>query len=204
MRQAISSKKLPTEKVVMLGAASTGKTSIVNRYISNQFSDSNESTIGAAFASKIIKNGDREINLEIWDTGGSEKYRSLAPMYYRDTNSAIIVFDLTSKPTLRAAQDWLNELHEKGPPFVHIALAGNKADLISQKEIQDDTIQEFLDFNQISIYKETSAQNGSNIQELFTELIETSPHLKPSNKSQTIVDNTPLEGDSSNKKDSCC
>lgn len=165
MRQA--NRKIRTEKIVMLGAASTGKTSIVNRFAHDRFSQTSESTIGAAFVSKILKTGDREVKLEIWDTGGSEKYRSLAPMYYRDTHAAIIVFDLTSSTTLDDAKIWLDELRERGPPRVVVACAANKADLEGQRQIDAEKVREFAEKNEIQFVEETSALSGQNVDVLF-------------------------------------
>ena len=168
-----------TEKFVLLGAASTGKTSIVNIFAHDRFSPNSESTIGAAFVTKNMIIGDTEVKLEIWDTGGSEKYRSLAPMYYRDTRAAIIVFDLTSEQTLEDAQQWYNELKECGPETVVIGVAANKCDLDDQRAVTQQRCEEFCATNNIKIMKETSALDGTNVTELFTDitrlLIESAP-----------------------------
>jgi Ras-related protein Rab-5C len=161
-----------TKKFVMLGAASTGKTSIVNRFAHNRAASHTESTIGAAFVSKVLKIGDSEVKLEIWDTGGSEKYRAIAPMYYRDCHAAIIVFDVTMASSLDDAQVWLEELREKGPAAAVVALAANKADLIGSRVIDQEKINEFLAVNDLYLFKETSALTGDNITELFGEVTE--------------------------------
>ena len=168
MRQA--NRKIRTEKIVMLGAASTGKTSIVNRFAHDRFSQTSESTIGAAFVSKIIKIGDRDVKLEIWDTGGSERYRSLAPMYYRDTHAAIIVFDLTSQTTLDDAKIWLDELRERGPPRAVVACAANKVDLAGQRQIDAEKVKEFAEKNDVQFVQETSALTGQNVNDLFNQV----------------------------------
>ena len=185
MRSA-ANRKIRTEKIVMLGAASSGKTSIVNRFAHDRFSPNSESTIGAAFVSKVLRLQDREVKLEIWDTGGSEKYRSLAPMYYRDTQAAIIVFDITAQPSLEDAEIWLNELRERGPPRVVIACAANKCDLESQREVGEQKVKEFAANNGITFIRNTSALTGQNINELFTEV---ATHLL------TVIDPDSWEGD---------
>lgn len=168
MRQA-ATRKTKTIKIVMLGAASTGKTALVTRFAHNRFS-STESTIGVAFVSKNIKIDNKDVKLEIWDTGGTEKYKSLAPMYYRDTNAAIIVFDLTASQTLQDAQSWLNELKENGPPNALIAVAANKSDLTAQRQILQDEINDFSEHNKFEFIKETSALQGTNVNELFEDV----------------------------------
>lgn len=170
----------------MLGAASSGKTSIVNRFAHDKFAPNSESTIGAAFVSKVLRLQDREIKLEIWDTGGSEKYRSLAPMYYRDTQAAIIVFDITAQPSLEDAEIWLNELKERGPPRVVIACAANKCDLEAQREVGEEKVKEFAAKNGITFIRNTSALTGQNINELFTEV---ATHIL------TVIDPDSWEGD---------
>ena len=82
-------------KFVLVGDSAVGKSSIANRYISNDFYEFQEPTIGAAFMSKKLNIDDKEIKLEIWDTAGQERYRSLAPMYYRNASVAIVVYDIT-------------------------------------------------------------------------------------------------------------
>jgi len=156
-------------KIVLLGAPSCGKTSLVNRFAHDRFSANSESTIGAIFLSKIINiDGQKPIKIEIWDTGGSEKYRSLAAMYYRDAHAALLVCDLTSSQSLNDAAVWLGELKEKGPESVVIALAANKSDLVEARVLKELQIFEFAGSNNISLFKETSALSGNNVQELFT------------------------------------
>jgi Ras-related protein Rab-5C len=161
-----------TKKIVLLGAASTGKTSIVNRFAHNRAASQTESTIGAAFLSKVVRVHDQDVKLEIWDTGGSEKYRAIAPMYYRDCNGAVIVFDVTMESSLSDAKVWLEELQEKGPPSAVVACAANKIDLEVDRAIDDDKINKFLLDHSIGLGKKTSAVTGQNINELFAELAE--------------------------------
>ena len=79
-------------KLVLLGESAVGKSSIVGRYIHNAFEDSHETTIGAAFFTKILEFDDYIIKFEIWDTAGQERYSSLANMYYRGSQAAIVVY----------------------------------------------------------------------------------------------------------------
>lgn len=158
-----------TEKIVFLGAQSTGKTAIVTRLQNNTFNANSNSTIGAAFNSKMIMVDNNQIKLDIWDTAGSEKYKSLTPMYYRDARAAIIVIDVTRPETLDAASEWLNELREHGKGDCIIVLAANKIDLESQRKISSEQVNEFAFTNQMQVTKETSALSGAGINELLTE-----------------------------------
>ena len=84
-------------KLVLLGDTRVGKSSIVLRFIKGEFDDYKAPTIGATFLTKTVKTDDVTVKFEIWDTAGQEKYRSMAPLYYRGTSAALVVFDITSK-----------------------------------------------------------------------------------------------------------
>lgn len=95
-----------TYKVVLLGDPSVGKTSILERYTKNTFRKEMEATIGAHFVSKTIDlpGTGTEIKIKVWDTAGQEKYRSITPIYFRDADAAICVYDITSRTTLENSE----------------------------------------------------------------------------------------------------
>lgn len=98
-----------------------------------------------------------------------ERYRSLAPMYYRGAAAAIVVFDITKKDSLTGAKSWVKELQRRGDPNVVIALAGNKADLESKRKVQTEEAQQYASDNDI-IFMETSAKTALNVRNLFVEI----------------------------------
>jgi small GTP-binding protein len=165
-----SGKRIRSEKIVLIGAASSGKTSLVNRFAHDRFMQNSEATIGAAFIPKVITVRNTEIKLEIWDTGGTEKYKALAPMYYRDARAAIVVFDITSDQSFQEASEWLSEFRDRGQPSALMVCAANKIDLESQRAVQNEKIQDFATENQLSFWKETSALSGIGVNSLFEEL----------------------------------
>jgi small GTP-binding protein len=117
-------------KVVLLGSQTVGKSSLVGRFIRGTFSANTVSTIGAIFVTKTLEVCNMQVKLQIWDTGGSERYRTLAPMYLRDAQAGIVVYDVTSNQSFQEVEDvWMPELIDKGPRSLVVALAGNKADL---------------------------------------------------------------------------
>jgi len=118
-------------KLVLLGEAAVGKSSLVLRFVSNEFQANKEPTIGAAFLTQKCRLEDRVLRYEIWDTAGQERFHSLAPMYYRNAQAAVVVYDVTKAPTLEKAKSWVKELQRQANPNIVIALVGNKLDLVS-------------------------------------------------------------------------
>ena len=126
----LKERSIRSEKVLLLGPSSSGKTSLVSRLISEKFDSSSKATIGAALASKTFNIDGEEIKLDIWDTGGSEKYKALAPMYYRDARGVVIVYDVTNQSSLDEAQNWLDQVRDNGQEQIVIVSAANKCDAI--------------------------------------------------------------------------
>lgn len=119
-------------KLVLLGEAAVGKSSIVMRFVNNEFQGNKEPTIGAAFLTQRCRIDDRVLRYEIWDTAGQERFHSLAPMYYRNAQAAVVVYDITKAASLDKAKSWVKELQRQANPNIVIALAGNKLDLVER------------------------------------------------------------------------
>ena len=110
------------KKIVILGESAVGKSSILLRYLYGKFKETSESTIGAAYSSKIVTNSGKKEKVEIWDTAGQERYKSLVPMYYRDAHGALVVYDITNKESIKKAHKWVHELKQKGPTGIKIVI----------------------------------------------------------------------------------
>lgn len=118
----------PARTPAQLGDSNVGKSSLVNRFVKNQFNTEHPTTVGAAFLQTPVPLEDSADNIQfgIWDTAGSERYKALAPMYYRGAEAAIIVYDITSFESFEGAKSWVHDLKLYGQPNVVIALAANK------------------------------------------------------------------------------
>lgn len=156
-------------KLVLLGESAVGKSSLVLRFVKGQFHEYQESTIGAAFLTQTVCIDDTTVKFEIWDTAGQERYHSLAPMYYRGAQVAIVVFDITSQDTFSRAKSWVKELQRQASPNIVIALAGNKADLANKRAVEFDEAQAYASENGL-LFMETSAKTAMNVNDIFLAL----------------------------------
>ena len=116
-------------KIVLIGDSGVGKTNILSRYISNEFSLNTQATVGVEFGSKIIKKGEKLIKLQIWDTAGQERYKSITSAYYKGAKGAFVVYDITKMKTFKNLDKWITELKANGNEDIYIILIGNKLDL---------------------------------------------------------------------------
>jgi small GTP-binding protein len=158
-------------KVVVLGSASVGKTSIICRSVSDEFDQAMPSTIGASYSSKEIEVGGVTINLQIWDTAGQERFRTLAPMYYRNSLVALLVFSITDDRTLQDVKSWAAEMKQQAEKMPTLFVIGNKSDLEDQRRVlaeEGAAIAKELSAS----YVEVSAKTGQGIDELFVSVAE--------------------------------
>ena len=125
-------------KVVLIGGSSVGKSSIFKRYIAGSFNDKSQVTMSASYMEKKvpIQGSSHDIKIQLWDTAGSERFKTINRIYYRDATAALVVYDITKRNTLfQEAEHWIKDLKENAPNGVIIALVGNKSDLYKKQEI---------------------------------------------------------------------
>ena len=118
---------------------------------------------------KNIQVNDRSVRVQIWDTAGQEAFRSITRSYYKSSTCAFIVYDITSKKTFTNVVSWLNECKEMCYKDILICLVGNKSDLESKRVVSKEEGQKFADDNGLLFY-ETSAQDGTNIEDMFNRV----------------------------------
>ena len=202
-----------TCKVVLLGEAGVGKTSIISRYVSNTFSEVLMTTTGASFATKKVDIDDEhKIKFQIWDTAGQERFRSLAKIFYQNAAVAVLVYDITRRDSFDKLKNfWIKELKENAPSDIILAIAGNKSDdyeneVVSLKEGKE-LAQEIN-----AIFKSTSAMLSHGIDELFKCIGE--KYINPSlntneetmNKEENFRKNIKIKNSQKEKKEkkNCC
>ncbi|KMZ69240.1 Ras-related protein RABH1d [Zostera marina] len=169
-------------KLVFLGDVSVGKTSIITRFMYDKFDTTYQATIGIDFLSKTMYLEDKTVRLQLWDTAGQEKFRSLIPSYIRDSSVAIIVYDISDRKTFLNTTKWINEVRTERGGDVIIVLVGNKTDLVNLRQVSieegDAKAREFE-----ILFIETSAKVGFNVKTLFKKIAGALPGMEATSAS---------------------
>ncbi len=159
-------------KVVLVGESGVGKTSIIQQFTSGQFDPHRETSLSAQFVSKTvkIKELDKEIKFDIWDTVGQEKYRSLAKIFYKDAKAIIFVYDITTEYSFNELKNyWYEETKANSDGNPILALVGNKIDLYESQKVSNNEGNDFAE-KIGAIFQTTSAQSNSGIDTLFDNI----------------------------------
>ncbi|TFG10100.1 MAG: GTP-binding protein [Promethearchaeota archaeon] len=158
-------------KVILIGPAACGKTSILSRFVHNKFTESYEYTMGVDYLSKEVEFSNNLARLTIYDIGGQERFRFLRNTFYKGANGALLIFDLSRAQSYEEMKDWIYELKQLTHENIPFVLVGNKLDLVEDvgRFIDKVDIKKFAKAEG-SIYIETSAKTGENIEGAFIEL----------------------------------
>ncbi|MFW9833018.1 MAG: Rab family GTPase [Candidatus Thorarchaeota archaeon] len=166
-------------KVVMIGAGGSGKTALVNRFLTHKFSEEYIVTIGSQFAVKTVAvesaNGRNiVVKLLVWDLAGQQRFDFIRGSYYRGSKGALLVYDTTRKSTWVELPKWIKETEDALGERIPIILLANKVDLVEERVITREMGEEFARENNLVGYLETSALTGQNVEEAFNILAKTS------------------------------
>ena len=158
-------------KVIFVGLSGVGKTSLVQRRVSETFNQFQEATIGAAYTTinEEIDN-DTKISFGVWDTAGQERYDSLTPLYFRGSRVVVVVFDLSKCDSFEKAKYWLENIKDKYGEYIEgYILVGTKCDLHESRKV---TVEEAHNLAEKygTHYYETSAYTGECINDLFKQI----------------------------------
>ena len=157
-------------KIVLIGDSSVGKTNMLSRYISNEYDPNSQSTIGVELSTKTFTFDKDEVKVQIWDTAGQEKYRSITSSYYKGAQGCLLVYDITRKDTFDNIDKWFSELKSSTNNEINAILVGNKCDLSDKREITIEEAQKKAKLFNVA-FMETSALDGTNIEKAFYELV---------------------------------
>ena len=190
-------------KVLLLGDSSVGKTCFLLRYCDRTFQEAHLSTIGLDYRLKTmtLKNN-KNIKLQIWDTAGQDRFRALTKNYYKGANGIILIYDISTTQTFENVKVWINQIKEEANANVIIYLVGNKIDLPKDKRtVTEEEGQKLADEYKF-LFKEASAKEGTNVNEIFQELVE-----KIDAEAKPEVPNTEKKNQlyqAKDKKRNCC
>jgi small GTP-binding protein len=156
-------------KVVIVGSASVGKSSILRRLVQNVFTTDAAPTCGADFYTYSSPVNNTSVNLQIWDTAGQERFRSISRSYFRNAVGAVLVYDVTSLSSFDDLVMWLTDLQNLCMPNAYILLVGNKADREADRQVGAQRVKEFSERHRLQPV-DTSALTGTGVREAFAVL----------------------------------
>ncbi|CAD8073297.1 unnamed protein product [Paramecium sonneborni] len=158
-------------KIVLSGESGVGKSNLLLRFTKNKFNIESKTTIGVEFGTRSLQICGKIIKAQIWDTAGQERYRAITCAYYRRAIGAVLVYDITNKQSFEAIERWLQEVKENADREIVIMIIGNKSDLKDLRAIRTESGQELAKIYKVG-FMEASAQDGSNVDQAFTQIIE--------------------------------
>jgi len=187
-------------KILLLGDSSVGKTCFLMRYSDNTFQEIHMSTIGLDYKLKNVQLDDGKIvKIQIWDTAGQDRFRSITKNYYKGAHGIILIYDVTSRKTYENIKNWVTQIKEEVSEKVTIILVGNKIDDEKNRKVTTEEGQNIAKECGLDFF-ETSAKSGVNIDSTFNELVK-----------KTVEKYSKLDGKGdklnngkSGKKSGCC
>ena len=199
---------MPALKIILLGDTNVGKTAFISKYLKRDVHNKHTPTIGAAMSTKQIDFNNSSLDLHIWDTAGQERYASLTALYYRASNIAIIMYDITNMQSFIRAKDYMNDIKMKAPSNIAIGLVGNKSDIAiedpSNRAIPYSEGKEFADIHE-TFFAETNIFNDNDAKCVFGSLIDLVPSdvmYSYKGESDTLLDN--IVDNNQQLENDCC
>lgn len=186
-------------RVVMIGDAAVGKTSLLNRALGRAFHPDEVATLGANWYLYTHECSGSVVELQLWDTAGEEKYRSLGPLYYRTAVAAVVVYDITRRQSFESVAGWIAAFVGIAGTGTAIVVVGNKADLDGAREVTEREALEWCEARGYDWY-EASAQTGQNVRPAFEMLAESVARLRLSQVPRLETD----IGQRSKQAEKCC
>ena len=168
-------------KLIVVGDQNTGKSCILNRFANEIFEENYQATIGLDFLNKTVNINGQEIHLVLYDTAGQEKFRSLIPMYIREAQIILLIYDITSKDSFESIPKWFSDVLNVKNDEAIFALVGNKIDLNDKRVVSFEEGKKLANEKNI-IFEEVSAKDGQNFNELFDNKLFNELYKKFKNK----------------------
>ena len=195
-------------KMILLGEAGCGKTSIISRYTLDKFDSNYFTTYSSTFLSKIFEYKGKKYNINIWDTVGQEKFRSLTKIFIKGTKICLLVYDITNRQSFKELSFWLEQAKQIADKDVVLGMAGNKNDLIIKQQVDDKTAKNFANENNLIFGETSAAKNKSSVDQLINKLIikyieNKNPSTNVPNEKEESTIKLDTNTNTEPKKDSC-
>ena len=173
-------------KIVIIGDTNVGKSNILSRYLTNEFTSNTKSTVGVELGIKFLKIKNTSTKIQIWDTAGQERYQAITSSYFRGSDGCFIVYDITNETSFNNIEKWFDKIHEENDKEIPVIIVGNKYDLENERKIPTEKAKEKAQNLKCAFY-ETSALKAINIEQIFEELVNTIYDKTGGNKSDDDI-----------------
>ena len=192
-------------KILLIGDLGVGKSCVILRYVEGDFPGNIMSSIGVDFKTKQIELDDHSIKMQIWDTAGHEKFRTITTSYYKSAQAIIILYDITQKSSFDHIRNWITKIDKFGKQGVLKVIVGNKLDLENNRKISKEDAENLALKYGVKLW-ELSAKDNTNIEEMFVDTIKTllEKNSKIINESSSMGNNIKLSKNIKNKKNKKC
>ena len=157
-------------KVILIGETGTGKTSLINTFIGLKFDEKVESTSSASFVTHKMQIGDKTYTINLWDTIGQEKFRSLTKIFIKDSKIVIFVYDITRLDTFNELDYWFNTINNVLGNTPVLGICGNKNDLFQKEQVPEEKIEKYASQKNVP-YKLTSCKSPLTFKNFMEELL---------------------------------
>jgi small GTP-binding protein len=174
-------------KLTIVGNSTVGKSTLVARLSKNRFIPNLQNTVGGAFCTMSKEYNKKIYKFQMWDTAGQERYKSLVPMYMKDSKIVLIVFDITSVDSFNSVKDCWFDFADSSVPDAHKILIGSKLDLKGRRAVSKEAAKEFADIYDLD-YVECSSKTEENVDDLLATIIRKAVLIEESAKDEDEKD----------------
>ena len=190
---------MPLVDIVLIGESAVGKSALIRRFSDNIFLPGFFTTLGTDFIRKEVDNNNTPLNVQVWDTAGQEKFRTITKNFYKRSDGLLLVYDMSTKDSYKTLNMWVNNINASAGDNIPRYLIANKSDLDENIEVTQKEGVVFAEKHNMK-YFETSAKTGDNVHKVFKEIIKDAYETKKKRKKGSSFVLRKRE----EKKKSCC